>query len=135
MQLQHHGERVGRGDAGNVVEQGLARLVARIRRFGPFKSKQHGRSIKDRAVMEVHARLQAKGVGLAVGRHLPRLRQQGRCGTALLNPGQAFEHVVVHHLANRRGRCAGRVQAVGLQRWAIQGSPSQVHFISLGVKH
>ncbi len=164
VQLQHHGQRIGCGHAGDVVEQRLARLVARIRRLCPRKAEQHGRGIEHGAIMKAHPGLQPEGVGPAIGRHAPRLGQQGRWGTAFLDPRQSFEHVVVHDLANRCGRCAGRVQAVGLQRdvddqgalrrlgqhlpagtchrqprhggpCASQGSPREVHVLSIRIKH
>ena len=55
--------------------------------------------------------LQLEGVALAVGVHAPALGQQRRDRAVDVDLGQAFEHVVVHDLADRRGRRDGRVQA------------------------
>ena len=67
------------------------------------------------AVVELDALLQLEGVAAAVGVHGPALGQQRRDRAVDVDLGQAFQHVVVHDLADRRGRRDGRIEARRLQ--------------------
>ena len=96
----------------------LLGLVGALLVLGALEAELHGRRVEGLAVVELHALAQLEGVALAVRVHRPALGQQRRDRAVDVDLGQAFEDVVVHDLADRRGRRDGRVQPVRLEHHA-----------------
>ena len=97
--------------AADVVEDRLLGLVGAARGLGAVEAELDGSGVERCAIGKGHTLAQPERIGLAVGRVGPGLGQQRHHGAVHRDLGQTFKDVVVHHLANGRGRGHGRVQA------------------------
>ena len=86
-------------------------LLVRALGLGALEAELHVAGVEGLAVVELHALAQLEGVALPSGSIVQLSASSGVDAAVDVDLGQALEHVVVHDLADRRGRRDGRVEA------------------------